>query len=65
MPTAIERSYVDQGYRLPDGLTWHGGRAPGQMGHPGYLRACCRGSRVTWMGRATRGRQAVEATVIA
>lgn len=22
MPTDIERSYLDQGYRLPDGLTW-------------------------------------------
>jgi hypothetical protein len=22
MPTAIERSYVEQGYRLPEGLTW-------------------------------------------
>ena len=22
MPTRIERSYLEQGYRLPDGLTW-------------------------------------------
>ena len=22
MPTEIERSYVEQGYRLPEGLTW-------------------------------------------
>ena len=22
MPTKIERSYLEQGYRLPDGLTW-------------------------------------------
>lgn len=22
MPTDIEQSYVDQGYRLPEGLTW-------------------------------------------
>jgi len=22
MPTPIERSYVEQGYRLPGGLTW-------------------------------------------
>jgi hypothetical protein len=22
MPTDIERSYVEQGYRLPEGLTW-------------------------------------------
>ena len=22
MPTDIERSYCEQGYRLPDGLTW-------------------------------------------
>jgi hypothetical protein len=22
MPNAIEKNYVDQGYRLPDGLTW-------------------------------------------
>lgn len=22
MPTRIEQSYLDQGYRLPDGLTW-------------------------------------------
>lgn len=23
MPTKIERAYLKQGYRLPDGLTWH------------------------------------------
>lgn len=23
MPTDIERSYVDQGYRLPEGFTWN------------------------------------------
>ena len=22
MPSAIERSYLEQGYRLPDGFTW-------------------------------------------
>lgn len=22
MPTAIEQSYLDQGYRLPEGMTW-------------------------------------------
>lgn len=22
MPTSIEQSYLDQGYRLPNGLTW-------------------------------------------
>ncbi len=22
MPTTIERSYLEQGYQLPDGLTW-------------------------------------------
>jgi hypothetical protein len=22
MPTEIERSYVEHGYRLPDGMTW-------------------------------------------
>lgn len=22
VPTAIERSYIEQGYRLPEGLTW-------------------------------------------
>ena len=22
MPTKIERSYLEQGYRLPEGLTW-------------------------------------------
>ena len=22
MPTEIERSYLEQGYRLPEGLTW-------------------------------------------